>query len=52
MTKQSSEYNGAPLARHYLLDCRATLAMTRVLTVYKKHATTHMLESLSLRGMK
>ena len=27
MTKQSSKYNGAPMARHYLLDCHAALAM-------------------------
>ena len=31
MTKQSSKYNGAPQARHYLLDCHAALAMTGVL---------------------
>ena len=27
MTKQSSEYNGAPMVRLYRLDCHATLAM-------------------------
>ena len=31
MTKQSSKYNGAPLARHQSLDCHAALAMTGVL---------------------
>ena len=32
MTKQSSKYKSAPMARHYSLDCRAALAMTRVLS--------------------
>ena len=40
MTKQSSEKKSAPMARLYLLDCRATLAMTKELEVQKTQITT------------
>ena len=56
MTKQSSKYNGAPLARHQSLDCHAALAMTLFFVHVSPAdfvlAATFAYRSVSLRGMK
>ncbi len=48
MTKQSSKYKSAPMARHYSLDCRATLAMTLFLSsIFLNFITLSLIHSLT-----